>query len=211
MCIRDSSNASPSLVYGRLIDPQGAVPEGAFKLTNARKTGASAFVVYLGLDCPPEALNIESYGYFIGPDMDTQKTYESFNAFGPPRMQATICLNKANPGCSPPGTTILSMTALAGPDAWKDVKPENYAKAKETFARAMIDQFGRALNCSLWEHIEEVEIAAPPTFARYTGAFKGTIYAYEQDPWDSVVARALSIPQERFIRCLLYTSPSPRD
>ena len=115
-------------------------------------------------------------------------------------MQATICLNKANPGCSPKGTTILSMTALAGPDAWKDVKPEEYATAKQTFARAMIDQFGRALNCPLWEHIEEVEIAAPPTFARYTGAFKGTIYAYEQDPWDSVVARALAAPQERFIR-----------
>ena len=196
------SNASPSLVYGRLIDPPGAVPEGAFKLTNARKTGASAFVVYLGLDCPPEALNIESYGYFIGPDMDTEKAYESFNTFEPPRMQAAICLNKANPGCSPQGTTILSLTALAGPDAWKEVKPEEYATAKETFARAMIDQFGRALNCSLWEHIEEVEIAAPPTFARYTGAFKGTIYAYEQDPWDSIVARALSLPQERFIRGL---------
>ena len=67
------SNASPSLVYGRLIDPPDAVPEGAFKLVNARKTGASAFVVYLGLDCPPEALGIESYGYFIGPDMDTRE------------------------------------------------------------------------------------------------------------------------------------------
>jgi ferredoxin-NADP reductase/phytoene dehydrogenase-like protein len=196
------SNASPSLVYTRLIDPPEAVPEGAFKLANARKTGASAFVVYLGLDCPPEALNIESYGYFIGPDMDTQMAYENFNALEPPRMQATICLNQANPGCSFPGTTILSMTALAGPDAWKDVKPEHYVKAKETFARAMIDQFNRALGCSLWEHIEEVEIAAPPTFARYTGAFKGTIYAYEQDPWDSVVARALAAPQERFIRGL---------
>lgn len=196
------SNASPNLVYGRLIDPTGAIPEGAFKLANARKTGASAFVVYLGLDCPPEALGIESYGYFIGPDMDTAKAYEGFSTFEPPRMQATICLNKANPGCSPPGTTILSLTALAGPDAWKDVKPEDYAKAKETFARAMIDQFNRALGCSLWEHIEEVEIAAPPTFARYTGAFKGTIYAYEQDPWDSVIARALSASQERFIRGL---------
>jgi ferredoxin-NADP reductase/phytoene dehydrogenase-like protein len=196
------SNASPSLVYGRLIDPPGAVPEGAFKLTNARKTGSSAFVVYLGLDCPPEALNIESYGYFIGPDMDTQKAYESFETLEPPQMQATICLNRANPGCSPPGTTILSLTALAGPDAWKDVKPEDYAKTKETIARAMIDQFGRAMDCSLWEHIEEVEIAAPPTFARYTGAFKGTIYAYEQDPWDSVIARALCTSQERFIRGL---------
>jgi hypothetical protein len=31
---------------------------------------------------------------------------------------------------------------------------------------------------------------------------KGTIYAYEQDRWDSVMARALSITWERFIRGL---------
>jgi prolycopene isomerase len=196
------SNASPSLVYGRLIDPPEAVPEGAFKLANARRTGASAFVVYLGLDCPPEALGIESYGYFIGPDMDTEAAYAGMHAFAPPRMQAAVCLNRANPGCSPPGTTILSLTALAGPDAWRDVKPEEYVQAKEAFARAMIDRFGAALGCSLWEHIEEIEIATPATFARYTGAFKGTIYAYEQDPWDSVVARSLALPQEKFIRGL---------
>ncbi|MCE5262947.1 MAG: FAD-dependent oxidoreductase [Deltaproteobacteria bacterium] len=196
------SNASPSLVYSQLIDPPAAVPEGAVKLANARKTGASAFVVYLGLDCPPEALGIESYGYFIGPDMDTEKAYDSYNALEAPRMQATICLNRAIPGCSPPGTTILSLTALAGPDAWKDVRPEDYTKTKESLARAMIDQFGRALGCSVWDHIEEIEIAAPPTFARYTGAFKGTIYAYEQEPWDSVIARSLVAPQERFIRGL---------
>ena len=196
------SNASPNLVYGRMIDPPGAVPEGAFKLVNARETGGSAFVVYLGLDCPPEALGIESYGYFIGPDMDTEKAFESFCAFEPPRMQAAICLNRANPGCSPPGTTILSLTALPGPDVWKDVKPEEYHKAKETMARAMIEQFCRALGCSLWEHIEEMEIAAPPTFARYTGAFKGAIYTYNQPPWDSVIARFLAAPQERYIRGL---------
>jgi prolycopene isomerase len=198
------SNASPSLVYGRLIDPPEAVPEGAFRLVNARKAGSSAFVVYLGLDCPPEALNIDSYGYFIGLDMDTRKAYENFFSLEPPRMQATICLNIANPGCSPPGTTILSLTALAGPDAWSGVKPEEYARTKERFARAMIDQFGEALGCSLWDHIEEIEIAAPPTFARYTGAFKGTIYAYEQDPWDSVIARSMAAPQERFIRGLEF-------
>jgi ferredoxin-NADP reductase/phytoene dehydrogenase-like protein len=198
------SNASPSLVYGRLVDPPEAVPEGAFRLVNARRTGSSAFVVYLGLDCPPEALNIESYGYFIGPDMDSEKAYRSFDILEPPRVQATICLNRANPGCSPPGTTILSLTALVGPDAWKDVTPQEYVQVKAKLARAMIDQFGQALNVSLWEHIEEIEIAAPPTFARYTGAFKGTIYPYEQDPWDSVVARSMAAPHERFIRGLEF-------
>ncbi|OPY92315.1 MAG: 3-ketosteroid-9-alpha-hydroxylase reductase subunit [Syntrophaceae bacterium PtaU1.Bin231] len=202
------SNASPDLVYGNLIEPRDAVPPEARKLANARRIGASAFVVYLGLDAPPEKLNIESYGYFIGPDMDTEKAYRNFFAFEPPRMQAAVCLNIANPGCSPPGTTILSMTALAGPDSWKDVKPADYARTKREFAAAMIEQFSRAVGAPLADHIEEIEIAAPPTFARYTGAFKGSIYAYEQDPWDSVIARSLSYPQERFIRGLEFVGGS---
>ena len=136
--------------------------------------------------------------------MDTEKAYRNFFAFEPPRMQAAVCLNNANPDCSPPGTTILSMTALAGPDAWKDVKPGDYARTKREFAAAMIEQFSRAVGAPIADHIEEIEIAAPPTFARYTGAFKGSIYAYEQDPWDSVIARSLSYSQERFLKGLEF-------
>ncbi|MDX9823011.1 MAG: FAD-dependent oxidoreductase [Syntrophales bacterium] len=198
------SNASPNLVFGNLIHPPDAAPPDACRLANARSTGASAFVVYLGLDAPPEKLNIESYGYFIGPDMDTEKAYRNFFAFEAPRMQAAVCVNNANPACSPPGTTILSMTALAGPDAWKDVKSGDYARTKREFAAAMIEQFSRAVGAPLADHIEEIEIAAPPTFARYTGAFKGSIYAYEQDPWDSVIARSLSYSQERFLKGLEF-------
>ena len=94
------------------------------------------------------------------------------------------------------------MTALAGPDTWKGVKPEDYVRFKQEFAKVMIDQFSEALGSPLSDHIEEIEIATPQTFARYTGAFKGSIYAYEQDPWDSVVARSMSRPQEQFIKGL---------
>ncbi|MGD0276975.1 MAG: FAD-dependent oxidoreductase, partial [Syntrophales bacterium] len=199
------SNASPNLVYNRLIDPQSVLPEGAFKLTNARKIGASAFVVYLGLDASPDKLGIDSYGYFIGENMDTEKAYGNFFALEEPGMQAAICLNRADANCSPPGTTILSLTALAGPDAWQNVLPQDYVKTKERFARVMIDQFSAALGTWISDHIEEIEIAAPPTFARYTGVYKGSIYAYEQDPWDSIVARTLAVPQERFIKGLEFT------
>ncbi|MBN2283382.1 MAG: NAD(P)/FAD-dependent oxidoreductase [Deltaproteobacteria bacterium] len=195
---------SPHLVYNSLVTPRASLPADAFKLTNARKIGASAFVVYLGLDASPDDLNIESYGYFIGASMDTNKAYENFFTFEPPRMQASICLNRANPDCSPPGTTILSMTALAGPDTWKDVKPAEYYRVKSEFARDIIDQFSEVVGSPLREHIEEIEIATPQTFARYTGSYKGSIYAYEQEPWDSVVARAMTLPQEQYVTGLEF-------
>ncbi|MEW5783483.1 MAG: NAD(P)/FAD-dependent oxidoreductase [Bacillota bacterium] len=198
------ANLSPHLVYGTLIHPHSAVPEAAKKTTNARKLGTSAFVVYLGLDRPPEALNIESYGYFIGPGMDTEKAYTNFFNLDPQEMQAVICLNKANPDCSPPGTTILSSTTLLGPEVWNNVTAENYVQTKNRIAKGIVEQMSRYLNTPLAEHIEEIEIATPQTFARYTGAFKGVMYGYEQDPWDSVVARSVAESAEKYIKGLEF-------
>ena len=128
------ANLSPHLVYGRLVHPREAVPERAARLLNARRVGTSALVVYLGLDATPEALNLDSYGYFIGPSMDTEQAYANFCRFEPPQMQAVICLNRANPECSPPGTTILSATSLVGPEAWREVRPEQYYDVKNQMA-----------------------------------------------------------------------------
>lgn len=198
------ANLSPHLVYGKLAYPQSAVPEQALKNTNARKLGTSAFVVYLGLDRSPEDLNLNSYGYFIGPSMDTEKAYHNFFSIEAQEMQAVICLNKANPNCSPPGTTILSSTTLVGADVWKDVSPANYNKTKTRIARGMIEKMSQYLGVPLTRHIEEIEIATPQTFQRYTGAYRGVMYGYEQDPWDSVVARSMNLFNEKYIKGLEF-------
>ena len=50
------SNASPTLVYNRLIQPESAVPEIAYRETNAHVDGVAGFTVYLGLDASPQEL-----------------------------------------------------------------------------------------------------------------------------------------------------------
>jgi phytoene dehydrogenase-like protein len=198
------ANLSPHLVYGKLIHPQSAVPVAALKNTSARRLGTSAFVVYLGLDRAPEDLNLNSYGYFIGPSMDTEKAYKNFFNIEAQDMQAVICLNKANPECSPSGTTILSSTTLVGPEVWKDVTPANYIETKNRIARGMIEKMSYYLDSPLAEYIEEIEIATPQTFHRYTGAYRGVMYGYEQDPWDSVVARSMNSIAEKYIKGLEF-------
>ncbi len=198
------ANLSPHLVYGKLVHPHSAVPEAALKNTNARKLGTSAVVIYLGLDRSPEDLNLNSYGYFIGPSMDTEKAYHNFFSIEAQEMQAIICLNKANPSCSPPGTTILSSTTLVGPDVWKEVSPANYSETKTRIARGMIEKMSKYLSVPLARHIEEIEIATPQTFYRYTGAYRGVMYGYEQDPWDSVVARSMNLFNEKYIKGLEF-------
>ena len=198
------SNASPTLVYNRLISPKSQVPEIAYRECNARVPGTSAATVYLGLDAPPEKLGLDKYSYLVADSMDTTAMYKTFEGIEAPRSQATSCLNAALPDCSPPGTTILAITTLYCPDAWKDVKPQDYVKTKNRVARDLIAHFEKATGTQIMKHIEEVEVATPATFARYTGVHGGTIYGYEPEPWDSLIPRMMAMNQEKHIKGLEF-------
>jgi len=180
------------------------VPAAAYKYVNARKNGASGFVVYLGLDAPPEVIGISGYGIFISNNMDTDDIYYSMEKPALTNMQASICLNNTIPYCSPPGTTIISMTTLYKSEAWSNVEPHEYFRLKNKIADGMISQFENALNVNLRDHIEEIEVATPVTFARYTGTFGGGVYGYEPDPWDSIIPRVMSLKDESYIKGLTF-------
>ena len=171
---------------------------------NARRLGLSGFVTYLGLNRPPEELGLSDYSYFISPHMNTERIYESGKHLDDPLMQASVCLNNAVPDCSPPGTSILSLTTLFHPEAWKDVAPEEYIRVKNTIAEKMILRFEAATGTGIRGHIEEIEVATPQTFARYTGAISGNIYGWEPEPWDSIVSRAIAEKEEQYIRGLYF-------
>ena len=65
--------------------------------------------------------------------------YESFGKVATPKAQATACLNNALPDASPPGTTILSLTTLYRPEAWAEVRPQDYVRVKNEAALGLID------------------------------------------------------------------------
>jgi phytoene dehydrogenase-like protein len=193
------SNASPTLVYNQLVTPRSQVPEIAIRESNARVNGVSALVVYLGLDAPPEELGLHEYSYFVMCNLNSAQAYETFNALEGPQAQATACLNNAIPDCSPPGTSIVSITTLCRPEAWANVTPREYVKLKNRLANELISQFERATGAPLREHIEEIEVATPETFARYTGGDGGTIYGYEPEPWDSLMPRLMTFRDSVYI------------
>jgi prolycopene isomerase len=197
------SNASPTLVWSSLIQPSREVPAAALRNINARRHGFSVMVVYLGLDADPQSLGLSDYSYFIAPHMRTDRLYdELYNLESDETMQASVCLNAANPLCSPPGTTILSLTAGFRPEAWSGVEAGEYNRVKTRIAEKLIRQFEQATGVDIRGHIEELEVATPQTFARYTGAHDGIVYGYEPEPWDSVIPRALSLEKERYVHGL---------
>jgi phytoene dehydrogenase-like protein len=198
------SNASPTLVYNRMIEPRSAVPPQAIRSCNARVPATSALVVFLGLDATLQQLGINEYSYFVYANMDTESLYDDFSRLEAPRVQAVMCLNNAIPDCSPPGTSIISTTTLFRPEAWKDVQPRDYVKVKDRIARDMILELERVLGAPLREHIEEIEVATPQTYARYTGSFNGIIYGYEPEPWDSLIPRMMMMGDDKHVEGLEF-------
>lgn len=194
----------PNKVYTEMIEPIKEVPSEAIKLVNARNIGVSAFTVYLALDAEPKELNINSYSYFVGDTMDTDEIWENYKTLEPPKYITTIVLNLANNKCFPKGTTEMSITALPKADGWMNLKKEDYIDMKNKYAKSMIDMMNKVLNVNLYDHIEEIEIAAPCTIARYTGSWNGSVYGYEHQTWDSIVARLSEDKKEKYFKGLEF-------
>ncbi|NCA67007.1 MAG: NAD(P)/FAD-dependent oxidoreductase [Clostridia bacterium] len=199
------SNATAHTVYSSMIEPACAVPPIAIKSANARRVGPGGYVVYLGLNKTAEELGLKDYSYFIYHSTDTEKLYDSMKRRGNDIIQATVCLNVANPGCSPEGTSIMSFTTLFAENAWDDVTAENYVKEKNKIAYRIVDDFEKSTGIKIKDSIEEFEVASPVTFANYCNAYNGSIYGYEPDSWDSLLPRMMMMEQDVLIKGLRFS------
>ena len=192
------ANCSPHVVYGKLLD-SGAVPERALRLTNFRKLAGRGFTVFLGISRSAEELGLKDHNYFIYDTSDSVKQYESMKTIGNTAAQATVCLNNADPDCSPEGTCIIYMTTLFTDDAWSSVAKEDYFKVKNKVAADMISRFEKATGTCIHDYIEEIAIATPETYARYCGHPQGTVYGYESQYYDGLMNRIQMVEEDRFV------------
>lgn len=195
------ANISPHVVYGKLLD-ESAVPERALKLTNYRKFSGRGFTAFFAFNKSPDELNIKHHNYFIYDSSNSVKEYEKMKKLYGNFSQATVCLNRGDPDCSPKGTTILYMTTLFTDDVWSSVKEEDYFKLKTDIAKKMLENFENATNTHLSEYIEEMAVATPETYARYCGHPQGVIYGYESTPKDGMLNRMMSVEEDCFVKGL---------
>ena len=163
----------------------------------ARSYGFRGFSVYLGLDRSAEELGIRDYNVFINSSADTKELFRQAAApelplGGRADNLSCTCLNVVNPEATPPGTAHFAITTGFAADAWdKAVTPENYVRVKREMADMMIERYEQVMGVDLRNHIEEIAIATPVTFARYMGTPQGAIYGYHSSRWDGMSARTL--------------------
>ena len=179
------SNVIPHNVFN--MSAIDKIPEQNLKLANAREFGISVATVYLGLDCTAEELGMKDYTVFIMGDQDPRVQYNTRQDDG---LYIVNCLNNVIPDSSPEGTCTLFFTIpVFGHDVPKDLKPEDYKKYKNDLAKKYIEDAEKTLGISIMDHIEEISVATPVTFARYLGTPEGTIYGYKLSGWDNLMAR----------------------
>ncbi|MFD1454185.1 phytoene desaturase family protein [Levilactobacillus lanxiensis] len=185
----------PNTVYSHLLKPN-EVPQRELKKANARKLGTSGFLIYLGLNKSAEELGITDYSTFIAQSWDSRHQYQGMQQLTNNDFMIMNCLNIAEPACSPKGTSILYATQLFDDPSWNDVTPADYPRLKNQLTEHVIAKYEAATGIKIRDAIEEIEVATPATFARYLRGPQGEIYGYYGQPWDQMMARALSLKDE---------------
>ena len=180
------SNASPVNVYTRMMDPS-VVPPDVFTEMGGRKLSTSAFSMFIGFDCEPDALGITESTNFL---MDSTDISNSLLE----RMQRTditdeplvlSCYDISDPGFSPPGTCQVNAVTLMYGEPWLRIPPHQYHGVKFRCAEAMLNRIEH-IYPGARDHIEEIEVATPLTHMRYLGHPCGAIYGFEQLTKDSM-------------------------
>ncbi|MBN1661591.1 MAG: NAD(P)/FAD-dependent oxidoreductase [Anaerolineae bacterium] len=181
------SNADPITTCRDLIGPEN-VPPAFFTNLQSSEVAASTINVYMGVACPPEELGLTEHEIFINTGYDLERHYQGMKAIIPPQAIAVTCYNAVYPNISPPGTSMVVLTALAYGEPWYTVPPAEYVDTKNRMADAMINLAER-IAPGLRRHTEVVEVSTPLTNMRYASTLGGSIYGFNQPPHDNMVWR----------------------
>ncbi|HSJ57984.1 MAG TPA: NAD(P)/FAD-dependent oxidoreductase, partial [Anaerolineae bacterium] len=181
------SNADPITTCRDLIGT-GQVPPAFFANLQSSEVAASTVNVYMGVACPPEELGLTEHEIFVNTGYDFEQHYQGIKTVDPPQAIAVTCYNAVYPDISPPGTSMVVLTALAYGEPWYAVPPAEYVGTKNRIADAMINLAER-IAPGLRHYTEVVEVSTPLTNMRYAGTMGGSIYGFSQPPRDNMVWR----------------------
>jgi prolycopene isomerase len=181
------SNADPITTCRDMIG-RDKVPSSFFSRLQSSEVAPSTVNVYLGVARPPAELGLMEHEIFINPNDDFERHYEAMRRIGPPEGIAVTSYNAVYPDISPPGTSMVVLTALMYGQPWCEVPPAEYVDTKNRIGDAMI-RLAERIAPGLREYAEVVEVATPLTNMRYAGTMGGSIYGFSQPPRDNMVWR----------------------
>jgi len=180
------SNASQVTTYARLVDRE-KIPDQVFTEMGGRSLSPSAFTMFIGFDCEPDALGItESTNFLIDSfEFDDRIFNRMRNVDITDETMVLSCYDVSDPDFSPAGTCQANIVTLKYGEPWMHIPPSQYHSVKFRCAEAMLRRV-EAIFPGVGAHIEELEAATPLTHMRYLGHPNGAIYGFEQYTKDSM-------------------------
>ena len=182
------SNLMPHVVFDRMVDHK-EVPEYDIKKMNAQKIAQSCFTVYLGLDASAEEIGIKDYDTFMRYTPDNHKQWLSSDSIETHKDITCTCTAVADPLTIGPGRCTLQFSKFYEGDAFENITEEEYFKMKDKIAGECVDRYEEVTGLDIRNHIEEIVVASPMTWARYLGTPKGDVYGYYARLWDGMFPR----------------------
>jgi len=174
------SNAGPVVTYGNLIGHEH-VPARTLRNLERFGVGTSIFQVYLGVARPVDELGLGCHEVMANADFDVEAHFRRGKTFDRPGHMLIGCPNAAVPGISPPGTSLVTLTAMVSGQPWLGVEPRDYIDVKTRFAEGMLE-WAESVAPGLRDAVEVVEVGTPLTMARYAGHPCGAIYGFDNTP-----------------------------
>ncbi len=181
------SNADPVTTCRDLIGVE-RIPESFFKKLRSATISPSSFNVYMGVNRSLEDFGVFDHETFVNGDYDFDNHYERMKGIHPPGEIVVTCYNRVLPNISPPGTSQIVLTSLMYGEPWRHVAPEEYVDQKTEIADDII-RMAETVLPGLREHTEVVDVSTPLTNMRYAGALGGSIYGFNNTPFNHTILR----------------------
>jgi phytoene dehydrogenase-like protein len=201
------SNADPITTCRDMIG-RDRVPASFFTRLQSSEVAPSTVNVYLGVARPAGELGLTEHEIFVNQDHDFDRHHEMMRTItAEPPAIALTCYNAVYPDISPPGTSMVVLTALMYGEPWYSVPPADYVETKNRVGDGMI-RLAERVAPGLREYAEVVEVSTPLTNMRYAGTMGGSIYGFNQPPRDNIVWRmGHRGPLERLFFVGAWTQP----
>lgn len=170
-------NANPVTTCLELIGAEN-IPRKYLDSLCKQRHSLSTFNIYMGMDCPAENLGLEGHELFVNDGYDQEEHYWQTFKIGRQKYWVITNYNHADPEFSPPGTSVLVITAVVDGAPWMRVPPNKYIEEKNRMASLMLDAAEEVVP-GLKDHIEVIEVSTPLTNIRYSGNPYGSIVGFE--------------------------------
>jgi len=182
-----ASNADPITTTREMIGEEH-IPDRFFRKLQSERVAPSTVNLYLGLAKPAEELGLTNHEIFINADYDLDNHYKHLQGTQTTDEVALTTYNEVYPDISPPGTTVAVVTSLAMGEPWYDVPPEKYVETKTRLADRMLN-LCEMVAPEIRDYAEVIEVATPLTNMRYAGSMGGSIYGFDNTPYNHSVLR----------------------